>query len=89
LFEEERLMLSMRLLRALSALIEVSAVVVMFRLSRLESLVRLNAALGLVGPVIFLLVSAIGLIGLAQKLNPLRFLLVLSGVCLVLIGTRS
>lgn len=86
--DEDRLMLSIRLLRMISATVEVCAVVIMFRLTRLEALVRLNAGLGLIGPVIFLLVSAVGLIGLAHKLNPWKFMLVVAGIALVMLGTK-
>lgn len=82
-------MRTMILLRMASACVEVTAVVWMLRLTRLESLVRLNAALGLVGPVIFVLVSALGLAGMAGKLHPGRFLAIAAGVLLVLWGTRG
>lgn len=83
------MMQGMVLLRGISACIEVGAVLLMLRLTRLESLVRLNAALGLVGPLIFLLVSALGLAGMAGRIHPARFLLVAAGVALVLLGTRA
>ncbi len=86
---EERFAQGMVLLRGISACIEVAAVVLMLRLTRLESLVRLNAFLGLVGPLIFLLVSALGLAGMAGRVNPGRFLLVAGGVLLVVLGTRA
>lgn len=79
----------MRLLRSISALVEISAVVIMYRLTRVEALLRLNAGLGIVGPVIFILVSALGLAGVAHKLNPWRLLLVAAGVGLVIWGTRE
>lgn len=78
----------MVLLRSLSAGIEVAAVLVMWRMTRLEAALRLNAGLGLVGPVIFLLVSALGLAGMAGRIHPGRFLLVAAGVLLVALGTR-
>lgn len=75
-------------LRLLSACVEVAAVLVMLRLTRVQDLLRLNAALGLVGPTIFLLVSALGLTALAAQVSPARFLLVALGVLLVVLGTR-
>ncbi|MFO7172672.1 MAG: DUF2619 domain-containing protein [Bacillota bacterium] len=85
---EQRLMQGMVLLRGISACLEVTAVLLMLRASRLESLLRLNAVLGLVGPATFLAVSALGLAGLSGRLHPGRFLLVALGVLLVLLGTR-
>lgn len=83
------MMQGMVLLRGISACIEVVVVLLMLRLTRMESLVRLNAALGLVGPLIFLLVSALGLAGMADRVHPGRFILVAGGVLLVLLGTRA
>lgn len=86
---EAQLARGMVILRALSALVEVSAVLVMLRLSRIESLLRLNSVLGLIGPLIFLSVSALGLAGMVGRVNPGRFLLVAAGVLLVVLGTRA
>lgn len=85
---EDPLVRGMVILRALSALIEVAAVAAMVRLGRLEPIFRLNAALGVVGPTVFLLVSALGLAGLAGRLPLWRYVLVAAGVVLVLVGTR-
>lgn len=89
MFDEGKLIFSIRLLRSLSALVEISAVVLMFRLTRLDSLVRVNTALGLVGPAIFLLVSVLGVVGMAPKLNPWKFALLAAGLVLVMLGTRA
>lgn len=85
---EDRLIFSIRLLRLISATVEVCAVVLMFRMTRLEALIRLNAGLGLVGPVIFSLVSVVGLVGLAHRLNLWKFALVVAGIVLVMLGTK-
>jgi hypothetical protein len=74
--------------RFVSAAIEASAAFVMLR-SSLERAVGVNAILGLVGPAIFAVVSALGIIGLAGRLSPLRLVLVSLGVALVLASTRA
>lgn len=85
---ETQLLRGMVVLRALSALVEVGAVFVMLRMTRLESVFRLNSALGLFGPLIFLGVSALGLAGMVGRVAPGRLLLLGVGVVLVLLGTR-
>jgi hypothetical protein len=45
--------------------------------------------LGLVGPTIFAVVSALGIIGLAGRVSALRLILVSVGVGLVLASTRA
>lgn len=86
---EAQLARGMVVLRALSAAVEVTAVLVMLRLSRIESLLRLNSVLGLIGPLIFLAVSALGLAGMVGRVGPGRFLLIAAGILLVILGTRS
>lgn len=86
---EEPLVRGMIALRVISACIEVGAAAAMLRLSRAEQVLRLNALLGLVGPTVFLLVSALGLAALAGRVSPARFGLVALGVLLVVVGTRG
>jgi hypothetical protein len=76
----------MALLRMLSASIELSAALWMLRLGRVEAALSVNAALGLVGPLLFALVSAIGIAGLAGQVSWPKLAFIFSGVVLVLWG---
>lgn len=60
----------------------------MLKSGRLESAVRVNALLGLVGPLVLVVTMSIGLIGLANRISADRLLLVFAGACLILLGTR-
>lgn len=73
--------------RFLSAAIECTAAYLMLR-GTLGRAVNINAALGLVGPAIFATVSALGIVGLAGRVSPLRLGLVAVGVGLVLVSSR-
>ena len=75
--------------RILSATIEFSAALLMIRLNQVESSMRVNAFLGLVGPLILLTSMAIGLVGMAGKISIGRVLLIVIGVMLILRGTRG
>lgn len=86
---EGRILSSMALLRIISGLLEIAAALLILRLQRVETALRINAFLGLVGPVIFLLVSVMGLIAVAIKLSPYKIGLVITGIILVLLGTRG
>lgn len=86
---EEKALWGIRIARALSATIEVTAVLLLLRMQDVKEMIRLNSVLGLVGPVIFIVVSALGLATMAGKIAPGKLLLVLAGVVLVLLGTRS
>ena len=73
--------------RLISASIELTAAYLMVR-SSLPRAVSINAVLGLAGPVIFTVVSALGIVGLAGRISPLRLIVVSIGVALVLLSTR-
>ncbi len=83
---EEYLLRTMSYLRFLSAAVEATAAVWMLRSHRLETAVGINASLGLFGPTIFLLVSLLGLVGLAGKLPLAKLALIGAGVGLVFLG---
>lgn len=85
---EEKLIWSIRLMRLLSACIEVTAALVLLGMSDPRAMLRLNSLLGLVGPFIFITVSALGLAASLGKIQPGRLLLVAVGVALVLWGTK-
>ncbi|MHB8946538.1 MAG: YqhV family protein [Bacillota bacterium] len=84
----DRYVLSMTLIRLLSGSIEITAALLMLRFGNVATAVRINALLGLTGPIIFMSASAVGLLGLAGKLSLGRMVLVLSGVFLVMLGVR-
>jgi len=85
---EERLIWGMRLARVLSACIEVTAALILLRMADPRAMLRLNSLLGLVGPAIFIAVSALGLAASLGRLQPGRVLIVLLGIALVVWGTR-
>lgn len=60
----------------------------MYKLNRIDAAVRINAALGMVGPTILILVTLLGIAGLAGKIPWTRFALIVAGVVLIFLGTR-
>lgn len=81
---EERIVSAMALLRLLSAAIEITAAVLMVRSGRVADALRVNALLGLVGPLVLASVTALGLVGLAGRISPGRLAIVALGVALIL-----
>jgi hypothetical protein len=79
----------MAALRFLSSAIECAAALYMLRLFRVQDALRLNAVLGLVGPTILILVTIIGVAGIAEKLSVERIALILVAVVLVFVATRG
>ena len=86
---EAKVVSGMASLRVISGIIEIAAALVILRLNRVESALRINAALGIVGPIVFLLVSALGIIAVAVKLPIYKICLVMIGIILVLLGTKG
>jgi putative exporter of polyketide antibiotics len=81
-----KIVLSMAILRIVSGVIEVTAAILMLRMNSIERALLINSGLALVGPLILIATTAIGLAGLADKLSPIRFLWVLLGVTCLFIG---
>lgn len=79
---------NMALLRTLSSFIELLAAFAIVRLGSVKGALRINALLGLAGPLFLVTVTLVGISGLAGEIKPARLVLVLAGVLLVLLGTR-
>ncbi|MBW5446786.1 DUF2619 domain-containing protein [Cohnella sp. CFH 77786] len=76
----------MAILRLLSGSIELTAAIVMIRLNNVEKALVVNSMLALVGPLVLISTTAIGLVGLSDKLSPAKFLWIMAGVGCLLIG---
>ncbi|HEX7712620.1 MAG TPA: DUF2619 domain-containing protein [Bacillota bacterium] len=86
----ERVILNnMALIRVISGMIEIVAAMIFLKVGRVDTALRLNAILGLIGPLIFLAVSVLGIAAIAVKLSWTKVVLISLGIILVLIGTKS
>jgi len=79
----------MSLLRFISGFLEIGTALLFIRLKKVETALQLNAILGLVGPIVFLMVSALGLITVATKVSPFKVALVACGVVLIVLGSKN
>lgn len=86
---EAKLLAGMALLRLIAGSIEISGSLLMLKFQRIETAIQINALLGLIGPSIFIMVSALGIIGLAGKLSYAKLILIGTGVLLILIAARK
>ncbi len=87
--EQQAAVNNMALIRVISGLLEIGTAIVFLKLGKVESALRMNTFLGLVGPVVFLAVSALGIVTIAVKLSWLKIGFILLGIILVLYGTKS
>ncbi|MDO3677035.1 YqhV family protein [Paenibacillus ehimensis] len=81
-----KIVLSMALIRIFSGSIEIMAGLLMLRYNQIEKALLVNSALALVGPLVLLTTTTIGLVGMAEKLSAGKMLWVLVGVSCIFIG---
>lgn len=79
---------AMSILRYFFGVANLVVATLMWRWGRADSALRLNAILGAIGPFVFLIVSLLGIAGLAGKVSPVKLGLTLAGVVLMFLGTR-
>ncbi|MCQ6279122.1 DUF2619 domain-containing protein [Bacillus sp. EB600] len=85
----EKVVLAMGLLRILSGSIEISVAFLMLKLNSIEKALLLNSSLVLVGPIILILTTSIGLSGIAGEISYVKILLVFCGIGLILYAVLS
>lgn len=77
---------SMAFLRLISGALEITAALLMLRLATVERALLVNSTLALVGPLVLISTTAIGLSGLADKLSAGKFMWILCGVTCLFVG---
>jgi hypothetical protein len=83
---EGKLVLAMAATRLLAGLLEIAGATLMIRLGRVEQAFQVNAWLGIIGPTIFLVVSAFGFAGMVGQVPPLKIVLLLGAVALIMLS---
>lgn len=86
---ERAVLNNMALIRVISGMIEIVVAIIFLKVGRVDTALRLNAMLGLIGPLIFMAVSVLGIAAIAVKLSWTKVVLISVGIILVLIGTKS
>lgn len=86
IYIKNKILLSMALLRVFSGIVEFSAAVLMLKFNSVSKALQLNSLLALVGPTVLILVTSLGLVGIAEKISFLNFMIIASGVGLILLG---
>jgi len=81
-----KIVLSMASLRVLSGMIEIGAALLMLRLNQIDRALAVNASLALVGPLILIATTTIGLVGMADKLSLGKMAWIIAGVGCLLVG---
>lgn len=85
----EKAIIGMALLRLLSGSIEILAALLMVKFNEVEKALVINSSLALVGPLILIATTTIGLIGITDKISFGKIIWILLGVTCILIGVKS
>ena len=76
-------------LRIISRMLEILVALIFLKVGRIDAALRMNAFLGLVGPLVYIAVSVLGIATIAVHLPWYKVALLSLGIILVLIGTKS
>lgn len=82
----DKFVISMAGLRFLSGSLELLAAIIMLRLNEPAKALVVNSMLALVGPLVLIATTTIGLIGIADKLSWSKFVWIGIGVTCLLVG---
>jgi hypothetical protein len=86
----DRLVWGMGFTRALYALLNLGAALLIWKFADVAHAMKINAFFGsLMGPMVFLLVSGLGMAGLAKALSPVKIVLIVVGLAFIMIGVRK
>jgi hypothetical protein len=86
---EQTVLNNMAVIRIISGLLEIATAIIFIKIGRVDSALRLNAFLGLIGPIVFILVSVLGIAAIAVKLSWIKLVLLSLGLLLVIVGTKT
>jgi Protein of unknown function (DUF2619) len=82
----DKFVASMAGLRILSGSLEIAVALIMLKVNDTEKALAINSLLALVGPLVLITTTTIGLIGIADKLNWTKIAWIVAGVTCLLIG---
>ncbi|MFD1707003.1 YqhV family protein [Siminovitchia sediminis] len=85
----EKAVVAMALLRLLSGGIEMLAAFLMIRFNTVEKALVINSSLALIGPLILIITTAIGVYGLADRVSFGKFMWIIVGVGCILYGVKG
>lgn len=85
----EKTIIGMALLRIISGSIEILAAFLFMKFNDIEKALLINSSLALVGPMILIATTTIGLIGIADKISFTKMMWIVCGVGFILYGVKS
>lgn len=85
----EKAIIGMAFLRLMSGSIEIIAALLIIKFNEIEKALIINSSLALIGPLVLIATTTIGLFGIAEKVSFAKIFWILGGVGLILYGVKS
>lgn len=85
----DKAILGMAFLRIFSGSLEILVALIILKLNNLEKALVINSSLALIGPLILITTTSIGLIGMADKISFTKIIWVFIGIAFILYGVKS
>jgi putative exporter of polyketide antibiotics len=85
----EKAIIGMATLRIMSGTIEILAALLILKLNQVEKALVVNSGLALVGPIVLLTTTTIGLLGMAERISLWKITWIFTGVMFIFIGVRQ
>lgn len=85
----EKAILGMAFLRIFSGFLEILVALIILKLNNVEKALVVNSSLALIGPLILITTTSIGLIGMADKISFTKIIWVFIGIAFILYGVKS
>lgn len=85
----EKAILGMAALRIFSGSLEVLAALLILKVNEVEKALLINSGLAIVGPLVLITTTSIGLLGMSERVSFAKIAWILAGITCVLIGVRK
>ncbi|WAA13533.1 YqhV family protein [Fervidibacillus halotolerans] len=85
----EKAILSMAFLRMFSGSIEIIVAFIILKLNDIEKALLVNSSLAIIGPIILIVTTSIGVVGLSEKISFSGIFWIFIGVACILYGVKG
>lgn len=85
----EKAIIGMAALRIMSGSIEVLAALFILKVNQVEKALLINSGLAIVGPIVLLTTTTIGLIGMSDRISIWKMAWIFTGVLCIFVGVRK
>ncbi|WP_035297956.1 YqhV family protein [Brevibacillus thermoruber] len=85
----EKAILGMAALRMMSGTLELLAALLILKVNQVEKALLINSSLAIVGPLVMLTTTTVGLIGMSDRISFAKIAWIFLGVVCIFIGVRK